>query len=393
MFRGLAQFLSLYIYLRMINDRIWTLVSRKLSGEATASELAEIESISTSPDGKKLYLQAIEEYWATPPEKDNDFLEATYHLHLNRLKAQGFDLDADPDIEEFEALSLDDVESPQQKTTNKINYLAGGLLGLFVLCIFLVYRPRVTTPKLADAKLASSEVSTKSGSRTKIVLPDGSSVWLNGSSKLVYSHKGFGDKLREVTLSGEAYFDVVKNPAIPFIIHTKKMEIKVIGTAFNVKAYPGEKNTETSLIRGSIEVTVKGRRETIMMKPNDKLVLLNDQVPADDGVSANDKLQGPGKDPFIKLGQLTFSAEDHTVLETAWVENKLSFDNEAFEDVAIKMERWYGVQIRFNDEKLKNFHMTGTFEKQTVTEALQALQYLSPFTYTVKNDTITIANK
>jgi ferric-dicitrate binding protein FerR (iron transport regulator) len=233
-------------------------------------------------------------------------------------------------------------------------------------------------------------VVTKNGSRTRILLPDGSSVWLNGSSKLTYDNKHFGDTLREVTLSGEGYFDVVKNPRIPFVIHTNNMQIKVLGTSFNVKAYPGEKNTETSLVRGSIEVTVKGTRKKIMMKANDKLIVPNEAVNA-----AGSPLQVNTRpiiaDRAFSMQHLTFSRDDNSILETAWVDNKLVFDNETFEDVAVKMERWYGVVIRFKDDKLKNVHMTGTFEKQTVTEALQALQYLSPFTYNIKNDTITIA--
>ena len=121
----------------MIKDRIWTLVSRKLSGEATASELAEIDDISKSDQGKELYLQAIYEYWATPPEKDDDFLEATYHLHLNRLKAQGFDLETDRDTEEFATLSLDEAEAPGTKTTYKKRHQAhqsGSQVYFFVSC-------------------------------------------------------------------------------------------------------------------------------------------------------------------------------------------------------------------------------------------------------------------
>src|SRR5688572_1544282 len=103
----------------MIKDRIWTLVSRKLSGEATASELAEIDQITQSHQGKELYLQAIYEYWAAPAEKDQEFLEATYHLHLDRLKAQGFDLENDADKEEDTQLSLKDVDSAPILTSNK----------------------------------------------------------------------------------------------------------------------------------------------------------------------------------------------------------------------------------------------------------------------------------
>ena len=87
----------------MIKDRIWTLVSRKLSGEATASELTELADLIKTQANVDLYLQAIDEYWKIPTEKDEDFLEATYHIHLKRLKEKGFDLEKDKEIEEAQA--------------------------------------------------------------------------------------------------------------------------------------------------------------------------------------------------------------------------------------------------------------------------------------------------
>jgi transmembrane sensor len=378
----------------MNKDRIWTLVSRKLSGEATASELAEIDELIKSQADNDLYLQAINEYWQVPPEKDEDFLEATYHLHLNRLKEKGFDLETDKDGDDVRPLYLECKDAGSgQRFNKKLFSVLGGIIAVWAICFIFYNSNRSVTSPVADNKVAQSEVATKSGSRTRIQLPDGSLVWLNGSSKLVYDNKNFGEKLRQVTLSGEAYFDVVKNVNKPFIIHTNKMDIKVLGTTFNVKAYPGEKNTEASLVRGTIEVTLKGHKEKIMMKPNDKLIVENEEEGKEKKEQAiSIKPSDKADNAFVTLGHLTFSPDNNTFLETAWVENKLIFDNESFEDVAKKMERWYGVIISFNNNKLKSLHMTGVFEKETVTEALSALQLLSRFSYTIKNDYITIVN-
>ncbi len=213
-------------------------------------------------------------------------------------------------------------------------------------------------------------------------MPDGTKVWLNAGSELIYD-KNYGNKLREVSLTGEAYFDVVKNPERPFLIHTRKMDIKVLGTAFNVKCYPGEKTTETSLVRGSIEVTLKDRQEKIMLKPNEKLVINNnDYIPAKENRKQAQELSKTAgvlvEKPIISLSHLTFYPADSTVIETAWVQNRLVFSGENFEEVALKMERWYNVKIKFNDEKLKEETLTGNFEKETVEEALRALQLASP---------------
>ncbi len=376
----------------MIKDRIWTLVSRKLSGEATASELAEIETIIKNQQYNELYLEAIEEYWSLPSEKDDEFLEATYHLHLMRLKEKGFDLEADRERDENQSLVF---ENPQPATRKKSNikwYITSAIISSFAILFFILYNIENPPGTPSDNKNVESVVSTKSGSRTKIQLPDGSSVWLNGSSKLVYDNKTFGDKIRRVTLSGEAYFDVVKNTGKPFIIHTATMDIKVLGTAFNVKAYPGEKNIETSLIRGSIEVTLQGRKGTIMMKPNDKLIVSNEAGLAENNMGATKKAVAAELDStVILMGHLTIAKDETTIVETAWVDNKLVFDNEPFEAVALKMEKWYGVSIRFEDNKLKSAPLTGSFEKETIAEAMMALQLSTPvFKYKIINQTITI---
>ena len=378
----------------MIKDRIWTLVSRKLSGEATALELAEIDELIKTKAYSDLYLQAINEYWNIPLEKDEEFLEATYHLHLERLKERGFDLETEKD--ESTPLYLDYDEPLPAKRSRKKIFLATGILAATAFTFFVFYTIKLknTTSIPSKIQFAQSEVITKSGSRTRIQLPDGTMVWLNGSSKLVYDNNNFGEKIRQVTLSGEGYFDVVKNADKPFIIHTAKMDIKVLGTAFNVKAYPGEKNTETSLVRGTIEVTLKGHQEKITMKANDKLIVQNDDVTSGKKeVIASKKQTAASSGSFMYLGHLTLSPKDNTVIETAWVDNKLVFDNETFEDLAIKMERWYGVSIKFTHAKLKRAHFTGTFDKETVTDALTALQLTSAFTYSIKNDIITIANQ
>lgn len=376
----------------MIKDRIWTLISRKLSGEATTSELIELNDIIKTQTNADLYLQVIEQFWEIPPEKDEEFLEATYHLHLNRLKEKGFDLGADKENNETQSLYFNYTGDSPKKTNRKKFFIAIPVFSLFAFLFFMYFYYTQNTPQAkilpVSNKTSVSEVSTKSGSRTKIKLPDGTSVWLNVSSKLEYDNQHFGEKIREVTLTGEAYFDVVKNKEKPFIIHANKINIKVTGTAFNVKAYPDEKNTETSLIRGSIEVTVKGRKGKIMMKPNDKLIISN-------GIDENritKKADSIVENSSLTMGHLTLSKGKKTVEETAWIDNKLVFDNETFDEVALKMERWYGVSITFADDKLKSQRLTGIFEKETVSEALKALQQVSSpvFKYKINNQSINI---
>lgn len=377
----------------MVKNRIWTLVSRKLSGEATASELTELDDLIKTESNADLYLEAITEYWNIPTETDEDFIEATYHLHLKRLQEKGFNLEEEKEKEELHALYDEKENDGKGRRNNRRLVIAAAVLSIGIIFFFFIYtlRNTVSTNSPGPQKNLQSEISTKAGSRSKIQLPDGSSVWLNGGSKLVYDNLNFGKKIREVTLIGEGYFDVVKNSEKPFIIHANKLNIKVLGTAFNVKAYPGEKNTETSLIRGSIEVTIKNRTEKIMMNPNDKLIVSNDEVEPD-RMNNNAKTKvAAGSDVFMAMRSLTIANDESTVIETAWVDNKLVFDKETFEEVALKMEKWYGVSIRITDDQLKLQQLTGTFEKETVAEALHALKLSTPiFRYEIKDQQIKI---
>ncbi|MBP6022973.1 FecR family protein [Ferruginibacter sp.] len=367
-------------------DRIWTLMSRKLSGVASAAELIELNDLIKGHPDADVPVQFIHNFWALPTETDDDFLEATFHLHNQRLKEKGFDLELD----KHETGSLN-IEAPVNRKRKWV--LMGSAVAVIVIIVFFSFFYTTTNSKgiVADSKIAHSEVSTKNGSRTKIQLPDGSSVWLNSSSKLTYNNNNFGVAVREVTLTGEAYFDVVKNPLKPFIIHTEKMDIKVLGTAFNVKCYPGEKNSETSLIRGSIEVTLKDRQEKIMMKPSEKLILNNDEVKSAKISTPSQKATPARPVPIIELSHLTFYPTDNSIVETGWVENRLVFTGETLEDIAVKMERWYGVNIVIANEKLKKELLTGIFEKETIYQALTALQLTTPFTYKVDKNVITIS--
>ena len=372
-------------------EHIWLLIARKLSGEATSEELQDLEQLLRQHPDAGYPKEVFHDLWLNAVQHDRQYSENRYKELVQQIKNMGIDEGRFTHDDHF-------IDSEQEEEvpvrSSKRKWMVALLSIAFILIaggIYLLQSGKTSTGVIAELQ-SKNQISTKNGSKTSLVLPDGTKVWLNAGSQLDYD-KNYGNKLREVSLVGEAYFDVVKNAERPFLIHTRKMDIKVLGTAFNVKCYPGEKTTETSLIRGSIEVTLKDRQEKIMLKPNEKLVINNnDDLPVKsnkpDGVkSASVSVEKP----LISLGHLTFYPVDSTVIETAWVQNRLVFSGDNFEEVALKMERWYNVRIRFNDEKLKNEPLTGNFEKETVGEAFKALQLATPFSFTIKNDEIVVS--
>jgi len=370
--------------------RIWDLIAKKLSGEAGAAELKELEDLLRGHPDMHYPMQHVADLWHHKSPADTNAYDA-FDRHTQRMKLVGIDFAAQKEaMEDAQDDNIGAAHTPRRKR----RLLAGA--ALTVVCIiagFYFFKPAPAADTVAPRMpVYRSEVSTKYGSKTKLVLPDGTQVWLNSGSKLTYD-KSFGTTQREVLLTGEAYFDVVKNAARPFVIHAPGFNIKVLGTAFNVRSFPGEKKSETSLIRGSIEVTFSNRpTEKIILKPNEKLVIANEDMPDDKPAAVTvHKKESLPQEPLVAVSHLTYEPSDSTVVETSWMVNRLIFRSESFEDLALRMERWYGMHIRFANEDLKQRKFTGAFENETIQQALKALQYSWPFRYTMNKQEIVLS--
>jgi len=362
-------------------------MARKLSGEATPTELQELEQLLHRHPEENYSMEVMQDLWKSKTPGNPSHTENEYRKLALKLQHMGIDEGKFNEDDHYIAEEEQPVEPAPKKRFPWLTASVLVLSGLFFTGVYILNNPRVDKPAEKEV-VAKNQVSTRYGSKTALVLPDGSKVWLNAGSTLTYS-RDYSTTIREVSLSGEGFFDVVKNTARPFIIHTGKMDIKVLGTAFNVKCYPEEKKTETSLIRGSIEITLKNRPEKIVLKPNEKITIADEEAVATPA-PGNKKPSAPAQ-PIITLGYLTREPVNNEVIETSWVDNRLIFNNETFEDIAVKMERWYAVKISFRSEKLQQKRFTGIFEKETVGQALSAMQLTTSFSYNMNKDHIILS--
>lgn len=228
------------------------------------------------------------------------------------------------------------------------------------------------------------------GERKNIQLPDGSVVTLNAGSKIEID-ESFDVNNRNVYLEGEAFFDVKHNVKLPFIVHTPAMDVRAVGTAFNVKAYINEKITEASLIRGVVQVTLKENDNlTMLLYPNQKIKW--EQLSAKNkSISPSKTIKENGLNIIDSLLKKLVVTDDGDIKEVAWKENKLIFDNELFSDIAVLLERWYGAKIEFKDDEIRNYRFTGVFGKEELTTVLELLKESRPFNYqTLPNKTLSI---
>lgn len=365
-------------------DRLWVLVARKLAGEAGPEDLAELEDLLNKHPDESFAIDSLHQLWPVQPTQDPVSAEESYRQLLRRMQQSGIDENVFAD--ETAPMIQQETHRSGKRTFVWIFSLALLLLGAGFL--FTRYSSTAGASAQSQAQTgAIREVSTRYGSRSKLVLPDGSKVFLNAGSKLTYD-KSFDSQERIVRLSGEAYFDIVKNPSRPFIIQTASMNIRVIGTAFNVKCYPDEDLAEASLVRGSIEVMLHDRSDKIILKPNEKLTLhANRAEVSGKPVKTLSRAEAP---PVLSIGRMTQMPSDSSIVETSWIDNKLVFRSERFDDLAVKMERWYGVQIRFADESLREIRFTGIFERENISQALDALKLTANFSYSLDKDQVVI---
>lgn len=353
----------------MSQETFWILLSKKLSGEATPEELHVLQNLILEHPEWQYAIQNLEDLWKHQPLKDSSEEEDAYMLHLQRMNEMSIPFGNMP-------VSTPVISFEEKKKTTRWYWAAAVVLVLagawMLLGNIFQSKPRNELTRQVN------EITTRPGSTSKVELPDGSIVWLNAGSQLTYN-KDFGKELREVTLSGEGYFDVTKMKDKPFVIHTSNINIKVLGTAFNVKAYPEDKKTETSLIRGSIEVTIKNRpNDKIILSPSEKLVVENDKVTQRSVTGRTDELPVTATLPLVSVNKLRYSPVDSSVAETAWMDNRLVFRDEPFEELAVRMERRYDVKIQINSEELREKKLNGIFDQESVSQALEALKEMIP---------------
>ncbi|MFB9079295.1 FecR family protein [Flavobacterium procerum] len=175
------------------------------------------------------------------------------------------------------------------------------------------------------------------GRTFQLKLPDGTKVWLNSKSSLKYPVEFLGNK-RTVTLEGEAYFEVTKNPHSPFTVSTNSGNVTVLGTHFNVNAYTEDQNFQTTLVEGKVEVSEAG-------KENDAVVL------------------NPGQQAVARKSSLKIKEVDPAVY-TSWKDGKFYFENENLKDILTKMARWYDFNVKFEQKSLEQIKFTGIVLKE-----------------------------
>lgn len=254
-------------------------------------------------------------------------------------------------------------QSRRGKTLNWILRIAAVfILAVFATLFLLTYGGENTM----DAELAMNEVTTESGQRIQIHLQDGTKIHLNSESRVVYP-KVFDNETRYVQLTGEAYFDVESDDR-PFHVYTEELTVEILGTEFNVKAY-AEEEPEVVVASGKVGVRVSSSTE------QEPAILTRGEMA---------RLNADGGDGLAVFHDVDLASR------LGWLNYRLFFDNQPMSSVSRQLERWYGVEIQFDEPMIKDLPVTANFENDSIHEVLRVITLALDLNHEITGSKITL---
>lgn len=325
------------------NDWITGYLTNSLTPEETQSLQ---EWLNASEENRK-YFSDMQEVWIAASDETDD-------SSFNKDKAY--------------QLFLKQTEATPQQGINKRKafqlrpwmYAAAMIIVVFI-CGTIAFQ---SGKSVIRNQLTQITIEAPYGSKTKLYLPDGTLVWLNAGSKMSYA-QDFGINERTLDLSGEAYFEVIKNEEMPFKVHTEELDVKVLGTKFNFRNYKDDLEAKVCLLEGKVALNTR-EKETIL-HPDQQALL--------------DK----------KTGKLSVSGTK-AAYSAEWTNDRLYFDEVLLSDIIKELERSYDVKITVADDTLNTIRFYGNFRKreQSIQEIMDVLSSTDKMTYTMNGKNIVI---
>jgi len=336
----------------MNNEKFITLAAKSLSGEAGVEELNELKELLKSEKYFSEY-ELLKTNW-NKLELPEEYTQFDLHVGLKNLHNK---------INEFTILETKVLRKISFGNAIYSNYflrIAASIVFLTIVSLSVLYFTGNIIKSVTTAELNIK--TTLPGQKSIITLLDGTSITLNSDSKLRFP-KNFSGNTREVYLEGEAYFEVAHGPSSPFIVHSGNFDVTVLGTVFDVKAFPNENIYSVSLVNGKVNVTnafLEGG--TFVLKPDEQFSF--------------DKTTGKNKIGNFDNQQVT-----------GWKDNILIFDNTKLSDVLVQLERAYGIGFKLENESYGNLKIKADFRNASFWTIVKVLKTAAELDYkTVSNN-------
>lgn len=316
-------------------------IERYIKGLSDNNEKAFVESLFSEGENNNYLRYHLEKDW-DQIVKDNSVSKVNLNHLLDRIHHI---------IRKNEIMKR---QKPFQRFIRVYMRAAAILLLPLLIAGGLGYNYLGNYGKSISDRMVRSTIYAPMGARVSFNLPDGTTGMLNSGSHLSYSLP-FNNN-REVSLEGEGWFEVSRDENHPFEINTGNSTVKVLGTSFNMSAYPVEKYVEVVLQQGRVEFLDNKGDEKVTMIPSERLVFQN--------------------------GNISKSVTDPAKYN-AWTKGKLVFRGDPMAEVARRIERWYNVKIEIADKELENYSFRATFEDDKIEDVLRLLSMTSPIRYEI----------
>ncbi len=359
-----------------------------LERKCTAEEKLRLYNLLIMPENelsvKEILLQHIHEFDETAIDSNVDF----DRIYQNIIS----------EIEEHEELEEERLKIERKAKIIRLFKISGRVAAIFIpaFVIGVMYMHLTGADIFKTSSRNFCEIKAPLGAKSEIMLPDGSHVLLNAGSKIKY-YTDFNVKNRNLFLEGEAYFKVAKNKRIPLIVNVANINIRAVGTEFNVKAYKNERIIETTLIEGVVEIT-KGadkaaQSEKISLTPNQKAVYIKGDnklsVYNTKNKERKEKMEVKAAPQEIYMKPVILDKVEVAPI-VAWTHDQLIFRGETLENICVKLNRKYNATFEFENEDVKNLCFTGTLEDETLEQVLDVIKLTSPIDYFINKKTVII---
>ena len=331
----------------MVEETQNILIQRFLDKSATKEEMAQLETwLHESVENRRVF------------DIYNEIWQVTGKYSKNLI----FNIDRNWQIVEQE---IGRMETPMMrlKRGRKLNWLniAASIAILISIAVSLLY---LSNQASSNQHIQWVQLEAPKGEKAKILLDDGTVIWLNSESTLKYA---VNNKQRMVQLNGEGYFEVTKNKKMPFIVDADGAQIKVLGTRFNVSAHKKDSIIKTSLLEGSVSIT---------------------------SLSGQEMLLKPGQQAKVNKNTCDISLSlCNAKLVNIWKKERLRFYSTPFRDVISSLENWYGVAIICDDKTLNSERFTMTIKDESISDVFERMALTTNIKYNIKNNTVKINNR
>ncbi|MDR1780184.1 MAG: FecR domain-containing protein [Tannerella sp.] len=317
-----------------------------LAGYATTDEKRELLQWLKTSDENVAEYAALRRLWQSSDMNNNAENEAD-NAALGKLHSR---------------ILEDSLLRRQHSPTRYVWYSAAAVILVLVCATYWMTTHPVRTTETRTC-IVNTFVTAR-GSKGKFVLPDGTVVWLNTESKLVCPDVFDGDT-RSVRLEGEAYFEVARDDSKSFIVQTADMDVRALGTKFDVVSYGDDPTPSVVLLEGSVEVDLTARGDGIKMHPGQRL-------------------------EYSKTGNDYGLQNVNASLYASWINSRLEFDKTRLADIIVSMERWYNVSIKCPADFARTQRLSFTIRNENASEIMEALSMIIPIHYRLTDKEIVI---